>query len=109
MSAPIKKPVDARPFTLTVMLYPFVYLNENNEPDRKGLTPEHCPIEENPHGWNVWIRRDYVDAKPNTFDALTGYDFDFDDEDTPIDDLYEEARGKAQQLASEFQCEIEEY
>lgn len=53
-----------RPHTLTVMLHGFIRLDEDNNPDPNGEDQEHADFDSDDcHGWNVWVRRDFTDAK----------------------------------------------
>lgn len=93
------KPLPSVPFSLTVMLYG---MDEEGEPSAR---------DNNTVKYNVWVRKDYNNSN-QPFEALVGYDLDFDVEDKTDEsreDAYEEAYSKARDWALELQCEIEEY
>lgn len=93
----LQSPPKPRPFIPLVMLHGITNLPEGGT---QHFDAEH---DDEPDGWNVWLRRDYHDkgAGGEVFDDDTTRERFFDD--------IEDAREYAGKLAIELQCEVEEY
>lgn len=77
-------------YKLTVMLHGFVKLPDGSS--------EHCE-DQTPEGWCVWVRRDF--EADTEFDDLSYFERDLETEAA--------AWTYARELASQLECEIDDY